>query len=748
MRISQFIAPIAAIVASASGAYAQEGNVVVHGVVKDAATGKPVVGASVYDQETDELAITDEHGAFAFAPGPAGTRHLAIVDPSYQRADAASDGQTEIAISLAPLSVTGSEVVVDVEKEHTAAGEVSLHREEVMKVPGAHGDPLVAIKNLPGIANTAGFGPQQGLVIRGSNPADSRIFVDGFEIPLLYHLGGITSVIPGELIDDIVYSPGGFGVEWGKASAGIVDVISRQGSKELSGFADVSFIHAQTLLQGPIGKKGNFVLSVRRSYIDGIIDAVVPQSSSLSFTALPRYYDYQARGEYQVSPHLKLTAFVLGSDDNFAISSDSTNPDDPAASGQFSNTTSFTRGIAAATYDAPGVYNKLAISGLTQTLGFEVGTSRWLHVGNDTFTVRDEGRVEVVHGVKLTGGAQAEMIDFSVNAKLPRPPHEGDPNQPNFTNDALIDTKQSGTASNLAAWGATELSPVPWVKATIGARVDNFRHNHATVVQPRTQLRVKLSDDTALLGSYGLYTRPPDSQDENLQADLMPERAWQSSAGVENKLMDGLTLQSTVYYLDRSDLISQKDSRMTTTAMDGSDTYENTGIGRSYGAELLLQARFERFFGWASYTYSRSERQDHPMDAWRKFDEDQPHNLILLGSYKLGAQQQWQVGARFQYTTGRPYTPVVGAVFSSDQNRYLPEYGTVNSLRERSANQLDIRVDHVWTFTGWKLAGYLDVSNVYLNAPVVAENYNENYTKRTEVTGLPILPSLGLRGEF
>jgi outer membrane receptor protein involved in Fe transport len=725
--------------------------VVVHGVVKDAATGKPVVGASVYDQETDEVAITDEHGEFTLPPGPSGQRHLAIVDPSYQRGDAITDGAAEVSVALAPLSVTGQEIVVDVEKEHTAAGEVALHREEIMKIPGAHGDPLVGIKNLPGIANTSGFGPQQGLVIRGSNPADSRIFVDGFEVPLLYHLGGITSVIPGELIEDIVYSPGGFGVEWGKASAGIVDVISRKGAKELTGFADVSFIHAQALLQGPIGKQGNFIASVRRSYIDGVIAAVVPNTSSLSFTALPRYYDYQLRGEYELAPHWKAQGFVFGSDDDFAISSDAENPDDPAASGHFSNTTNFTRAIASVTYDTPAVFNRLAASGLTQTVGFEVGTTRWLHIGNDIGTLRDEARIDVGHGVKLVGGGQAEVNDFDVNVKLPRPPHEGDPNQPNFTDDALIDTKQSGSRSILAAWAATEYTPMSRLKATVGGRVDDFIRNHATVVQPRTQLRVKLSDQTALLGAYGLYTRPPDSQDENLQASLKPERAWQSSLGVENKLLDGLTLQTTAYYIDRSDLIVQKASRMdatTATTMSGSDTYENTGIGRSYGAEMMLQARFERFFGWVSYTFASSERRDHPMDEWRKFDEDQTNNLILLGSYKLGMAKQWQLGARFQYTTGKPYTPVTGAVFASDTNRYVPQYGAVNSLRQPDANQLDIRVDHYWTFKTWKLSGYLDVSNVYMNAPIVAESYNENYTKKTYVTGIPILPSIGVRGEF
>ena len=734
--------------AIASTASAQPGDVVVHGSVTDSVTGAPVIGASVYNQETDDVAITDEHGAFRFQPSSPGHWHFAIVVPGYQRADTIGDGESDLAIALVPVSVDGSEVVVDVDKEHTSAGEVTLHRDEIMKVPGAHGDPLVAIKNLPGIANTQGFGPQAGLVIRGSSPVDSRTFIDGFEIPLLYHLGGITSVIPGEIIDDIIYSPGGFGVEWGKASAGIVDVLSRDGAKQLSGFTDVSFINAQALVQGPIGHDGSFIASVRRSYIDAIVPLVLPSSANLSFTALPRYYDYQLRASYAPAPHWKLTALVLGSDDDFAIASDTTNADDPAASGHFANTTSFTRAIASATYDTPGLRNQLAVSALTQKVGLEVGTDRYLHTGNDGLTIRDEAKVDLGGGVHLVGGGQAELLGFDVNIKLPRPPHEGDPTQPNFTDDPLLDVMRSGSTSNLAAWTAAEWKPTAWFEATVGARVDDFRHDNAVVIQPRTQAKLTLSDTTKLLGAFGLYTRPADNQDENLQSDLLPERAWQSSLGVETKLADGVTLQTTAYYIDRSDLIVQREMRADEMSSDGSDTYNNDGIGTSYGAEMLLQARFDRFFGWASYTFARSRRRDHADEAWRLFDDDEPHNLILLGSYKLGAQRQWQLGARFQYTSGEPYTPITGSIFASDQNRYTPMYGAVNSMREPAANQLDIRVDHVWTMSGWKLSAYLDVSNVYMNAPVLGYQYNENYTKRSEITGIPILPSLGVRGEF
>ncbi len=727
--------------------YAQEGPTI-KGILRDATTGKPIPGASVFDKETGEAAITADDGSFELFQGGDHSTTLVVIDPSYKRTEARFDGVHAVEIKLEPVSVRGDEVVVEVERERSTAGETTLKREELTRIPGSRGDALAAVKNLPGVANTQGFGPNAGVVIRGSSPADSRIFVDGFEVPILYHLGGIQSVMPSEMIDDLVYAPGAFGVEQGRASAGTINVQSREGSRELQGFAEVSFINTAAMLQGPLGKKGSFAIAARRSYIDALIPLVVPDDGSLAFTALPRYYDYQARADYRVNKHLKLSAFLFGSDDKFAVSTDS---DDPERPSRFENTSRFTRLIASATYDKPGRYNKLSASGATMRTGFTLGEDRFLRVKPDSIAARDEAKIKIAKGVTLLAGGEIEERDVSVRVKLPRPPKEGDPSQPSLSNDTLIDTTQDRTQTNSAAWSALELVPVKWLKTTAGVRVDDFRYNDVTVVQPRVQSRVTLDKTTALLAAGGLYTRPPDNQDENLDKNLKPERAWQSSFGVEKKVMPGVTFTATAYYNDRSDMLVQATSRdagqsgMTT---DGTGSYINAGDGTSYGTELLLQARGKRFFGWAAYTFSRSKRKDGEMAAERLFDSDQTHNLIVLGSMKFGTGDKWQIGGRFQLTSGTPYTPVVGAVFDSDRNNYTPTYAATNSQRNPAQHQLDVRVDRNFAFKHWKLSAYLDVQNVYVNAPVVGYDYNANYTKRTETTGIPILPSFGLRGEF
>ncbi len=734
----------AAVVLDAGVALAQE-RPPIRGTVKDATTGKPVPAATVMNQDTGDAAVADDDGNFELPARAEGPGRLLVIDPSYQTAEVRFDGTSQVAVTLDPISLGGEEIVIEAERDRQAAGEATLRREEIVRVPGARGDALAAVKNLPGVANTQGFGPNAGVVIRGSSPADSRIFVDGFEIPILYHLGGVQSVLPSEMIDDLVYSPGAFGVELGRASGGAIHVSSRKGARELAGFAEVSFINAQTMLQGPIGKKGSFAFAARRSYIDAIIPLVVPNDAGLAFTALPRYYDYQLRADYELTPDLKLSAFLFGSDDKFAIRTDGQDPDEPS---RFENTARFTRAIASLTYSKEGRYNKLSVSGLTQRTGLILGDDRFLRVRPDTLAARDEARIGLARGVALLAGGEVEARHVAVRLKLPRPPREGDPSDPGLMSEALIDTTVDRTQTSAGVWTALELQPASWFKATAGVRVDDFRYNDATVVQPRVQSRVKLSNRTSVLAAGGLYTRPPDNMDENLDRTLKPERAWQTSVGVEEKLAKGVSLTATAYAIERSDMIVPAAARGQGASTDGSGTYVNDGVGRSYGAELLLQARGSRFFGWAAYTYGRSERRDRPMDETRLFDSDQTHNLIVLGSVKLGRDHKWQLGGRFQLTSGTPYTPVMGAIYDSDRNAYEPEYGRINSQRNPAQHQLDVRLDRSFAFKTWKLSAYLDVANVYVNPPVVGYDYNTNYTERTETTGIPILPSIGVRGEF
>jgi hypothetical protein len=175
--------------------------------------------------------------------------------------------------------------------------------------------------------------------------------------------------------------------------------------------------------------------------------------------------------------------------------------------------------------------------------------------------------------------------------------------------------------------------------------------------------------------------------------------------------------------------------------------YDNNGVGRAYGLELVARHDFaHNFTGWLAYTLSRSERRDSNRAGYRLFDFDQTHILTVLGTYLL--PRNWQIGTRFRYVTGNPATPVVGAVFDAGRDQYDAVYGAVNSGRTGSFNQLDVRFDKRWVYQSWMLDIYLDIQNVYNRANPEGQSYNYNFRKSQVQQGLPILPILGVRADF
>ena len=92
-----------------------------------------------------------------------------------------------------------------------AAGEAELSTAELRQIPGAQGDAGKALENLPGVARP-GLGGSE-LVVWGAAPGETRVVVDGMEIPALYHLGGLRSIVHSGFLRILTLVPGGYGSE-------------------------------------------------------------------------------------------------------------------------------------------------------------------------------------------------------------------------------------------------------------------------------------------------------------------------------------------------------------------------------------------------------------------------------------------------------------------------------------------------------------------------------------------------------
>jgi hypothetical protein len=704
--------------------------------------GAPVAGINVYGPNNEAPVISDDAGQFTVSGSPS---VLTLIGDDYEPAVVDVTGKSAVTITLTTAIGSSSEVIEIKSNARPPAvpGATQLQRAEITKIPGARGDVLSGIKNLPGVANNGSLTPfSAGLIIRGASPEDSRILIDGFEVPVLYHFLGVQSVLPSEMVDDIDYQPGTFGVSQGRASGGLIEVKSRKGDDVLNGFAELSFVNVAGLVQGPIGKRGRFAVAARRSVIDAVLKLAIPDDAPVSFTAYPRYYDYQAKLDYDASNAWELSAFAFGSSDKVELLTDGDNAADPVAAGGLSNSTSFTRVIASAKYREGRFRHVTGVSAYTDTNHFTVGPERYLLLDRDGVALRTESTWNR-NKFQVTIGAEADVTRNKFNILFTRPPKEGDPRGPNFSQDALLMTTGKAVATDVAAWSSATVFPLPELEITAGLRGDAFIRNERALVQPRGQIIWRVADGSTLRAAAGLYSRPAENLDEQLQKVIAPERAWQTSAGAEQRLAPGVTIAATGFYNRLSDLLVLSADRRDQMSLGG---YDTIGTGTTYGIEFLLKGKTKNAFGWLAYTGSRAKRSDGPGQLTRLFDYDQSHNLIAVGSLKLG--KAWQLGSRFQLTTGKPATPVVGALYQSDVDLYLPTYGQLNSQRVKTQHQLDLRVDRVWQLRGWKVSGYLDVSNVYFNAAEIDAAYNFDYSAKTPITNLPILPSFGVRGEF
>ena len=643
-----------------------------------------------------------------------------------------------------PPPAAGDEVItVHGELPPAAPGAMRASRDELQAMPGTGGDLMQTVAAMPGVAATAIPLGATGVVIRGSSPQDSKILVDGFEIPVLYHALGLRSVVREEAIDALDYLPGGFDVGIGRATSGIVSVTTRPGGDGPRVEVEPSTEEIGALAQGRIGEL-RYMIAVRRSVIDLLLPLVLPDDLDLSLVTVPRYYDEQLRLDYRLSPRWDLRVSSVGSDDALDLYTDRGRNADH----HFADRSRFIRGTAAARYRDAGWSARLELSGIVEQHDTELGAVQHLRVTTPAVTARgelerDAGGVLGLTGVAWRLGGEAVHARNTLDVALPREVREGetmatyDPRDTSLraTDRIVTDDLAAWTAVSASAGPAVSASAGPRVRATVGVRLDAFRRTGDLVVEPRGDVAIGIAPGLVARLSAGVYARPPEYQSELLARALHPERAIQLIAGLTYDPADGVRIQASIYDTERRDLI---------TRGPGGEL-GNAGRGTTVGAELTATLRRGPWFAWLSYSYSHSTRVDAPGAPSRRFDFDQPHHLEALASYRRG---NWTFGARFRLLSGLPYTPVTGSVFDSDRDLYTPIYGPVNSARTDAHHELDLRIERRYKWGALRATQFLDIQNVYLQQSPVIYLYSYDYSQRAALTWLPILPTIGMRIEW
>lgn len=714
------------------------------------------------------LATTDDEGKWRIEAMAPGVYQIKIAPEGFVSIESqeriVAGEATEITFRIL-AQTTETEVVVRGERPPREVTRRTLERREIQRIPGTSGDALRSIQSLPGVARPPALAGL--LIVRGSAPEETGTFVDGAEIPLIYHFGGLSSVVPTELLDQLDFYPGNFSVRYGRFRGGIVDASLRKPDTDCYGdygtptgkagcyhaLVQADLIDTRALIQGPVlgSDEWSFALGGRRSWIDTWLKPVL-ESAGSSVTSAPVYYDYQAIVERNKGPNDKLSFRFFGSDDRLELLINNPAAQDPGFGGNLRFGTSFLR--------FQTVYQKALtrdtnldtmVSVGKQKVDLQLGGNLRFDLVSYPIDVRSEIGHRFHQTAKLNVGLDFQTGSFDVFVRAPQPPREGEAAAGPLATSVPLETSSSGTLFRPAWYSDIEWQPHKRARIVPGVRLDYARDSGQADLSPRLNARYRLilpeeefwfgkALGTTLKAGIGKYTQPPQFQETDSvfgTPGVESNHSMHYAAGIEQDLSQKVQVSVEGYYKDFYNSVSRSPENV----------YDNQGSGRVIGLETLLKYKAdERFFGWVTYTLSQSLRSDCKGCEIRKFQYDQTHNLIMLGSYRLG--RGWEIGSRFRIVSGPLVTPVVGAVFAADAGTYLPLPGEQFSRRLPLFHQLDVRVDKLWQFRTWRLATYVDIQNVYNNAAKEALLYNYDYSQEAYQTGLPILPSLGMRGEF
>jgi TonB family protein len=705
--------------------------------------------------------ITDGNGNFLFKNLEDGEYKL-VVDPKdhylgYETTEAIKKGElVNIKISLPQDLLNPYELTVVKKKAKKEVTKQVISIQEVMKIPGTNGDAIKVVQNLPGISRPAGLGGQ--IIIRGSNNNESKIFIDGYEVPLIYHFGGLASVYNSELLEDVSYFPSAYSVKYGRSLGGVIDVKTRlvktkEENKNIHGYVDIDLIDSSAMVEVPIDEKSGVAVAVRRSYIDTILPFVLPSNLSDVIISLPVYYDWQIQYNRKISRKDTISFVHWGSKDSFELFLGKPQGD-PNISGDFSfgiysNTTKvdwyhkFNKTLKLKT--SLGVqYSKRAIK-IGELINFDL--SVW------EIPLRADLEYVLNKYVTINTGVDIRNQIYSADITAPdlnRTSGGGnsDSFQPIGTYE-VVRSKQDGTTLYPAIYSEF-LIDIADFRFIPGLRLDYFSNNNYLSFDPRLGILYKLNKDIVLKGSTGVYHLPAgvDQTNESVgNPDLVPAYSIQNSIGLEYRFTDFITSSVEFFYNKQNDLVVPTSEKVVRDGEVVEKNQDNLGEGRAYGMEIFIRHNMNsRFFGWISYTLMRSERKDTPQDDWELFRYDQTHILTILGSYKL--PYGFEIGARVRYVTGSPTTPVIGSIYDADSGTYSQITGAPLSIRNEPFFQADLRIDKTWQFKTWTLTSYLDIQNVTYYTNQEGTQYNYDYTESKPVEGIPIFPSFGVKGEF
>jgi hypothetical protein len=732
------------------------------GIVYEKGTLIPMADVNLYILPEGLKTTTNKSGEFQFEKAPEGEREWIVNVTGYKRYKSKLTYQTNtknLRIYLEKKSYVEFETTVVGKLEKKDPSKVTLSREEFLKAPGSNGDPVRALENLPGVLQTY----DANVAIQGSPPESTRYLIEGHEIPFIFHFFGLNTVAVPETVDSIDFLSAGYGPEFGRANSGIINLNLRAPRTDrIHAMSFVDFTAVGGFVEGPIGDKGDksFFFGGRYSYIGEVLkfgseqfaendgeDAPPP-----TFNTAPTYFDLNFTYHQKLNDKGKFKLAVLASQDKVEAIAFNDDGGDPTFTGRIFGRTRFFRLIPQFTYriDQNSSFETSLGGGIDQRQ-FEPG-GQTLDLVSTRLTWRSSYRNRFSKRYEMTLGTDFvyESFDdtFSITSSFF---NETDVEVPESIAE-FLESKNDGSYLRQGYYLRNEIDLIEdKLIFSPNLRLDYFEGNKEFYVQPRGGLRYNISNEFAVSFNTGVYYQPNTPQNLALgtgNPDINPSNSvhysLRFSRDFRDGRTDGLTMTGGVFYKKLKDLVIASSGTITRDGALVSERINNGGTGDVQGIETLFRYKWERSFFSLGYTYTKSRRRDNGGAEYRA-QQDQTHNLNFSGNYNW---DNYSLTSRLRYVTGLPYTTITGGVYYENGDVYVPIQGARLSECLNDFWQLDLRLDRKWIYDTWILSVYLDIQNVTNNKNEFGNAYSFDYSQSEPSTGLPILPTFGVRGEF
>jgi len=569
------------------------------------------------------------------------------------------------------------------------------------------------------------------------------------EIPNINHFatqgasGGPVGMINVDLVEEVEFYSGAFPATRGNALSSVMEFgFKTARTDEWTSNAVVGTSDLGLTFEGPTGENSSLILSARRSYLQFLFEV-------LGLPFLPIYNDFQFKWVYQPSPNERLTVLGIGAYDDFQLNLSAA--EDTAAEDyldqvaildalQVNKQWNYTMGVKYDRFTEDGRWTWVASRNMLSNRAYK-------HLDNDESLpltldylsqemenkLRLERRQYGADGLKVTWGAQYEFARFNNRTYSERY---------FFLQDTLI-TVDFESAFDLHKYGGFIQASKPFSDGRItlsgGIRVDGNEVNEAMAnplrqLSPRVAMRWSFAPRWSLNANVGRYFQLPsylilgyeqDGERVN-RAGARYQRCDQAVLGLRYDWTERNTtlgLEGFMKGYDGSPISLATGVALANLGADfgvvGNEAVRFDGDGRAMGMEFLAQRKlYKGVYGLLAYTYVRSEYtfgEDYAPSAW-----DSRHIVSLTGGAKL--KRDWEIGVRWLYSGGLPYTPYdldvsLDRAYWDLNNVPQLDYARLNANRNAAFSQLDLRIDKKWFFDRWSLDVFMDVQNVFGQVP-------------------------------